>query len=85
MDGISRLFHRLGGEFWAHVGYPNDSGGDRPVYHGPGVMDSTVTESTGGQYSFRIMHRNDVISGQSGGPFFVWWDCELTSIPRASR
>ncbi len=49
-----------GGEYWAHVGYPSDSGGDRPVYHGPGVMDSTVTESTGGRDSFRIMHRNDV-------------------------
>jgi V8-like Glu-specific endopeptidase len=65
------------GEFWGHVGYPTDSGGDRPVYHGPGVMDSTITESTGGRDSFRIMHRNDVIPGQSGGPFFGWWDGEV--------
>jgi V8-like Glu-specific endopeptidase len=66
-----------GGEFWGHVGYPSDSGGDRPVYHGPGVMDSTVTESAGGRDSFRIMHRNDIIRGQSGGPFFGWWDGEV--------
>lgn len=66
-----------GGAYWAHVGYPSDSGGDRPIYHGPGVMDSTVTESTGGRDSFRIMHENDVIPGQSGGPFFGWWDGEV--------
>jgi hypothetical protein len=66
-----------GGEFWGHVGYPSDSGGDRPVYHGPGVMDSTVTESAGGRDSFRIMHRNDIIRGQSGGQFFGWWDGEV--------
>lgn len=66
-----------GEPYWAHVGYPNDvGGGDRPVYHGPGTMDSTVTESSGGRDSFRVMHRNDVIPGQSGGPYFGWWDGE---------
>jgi hypothetical protein len=74
-----------GGESWGHAGYPVIPACDRLVYHWPGVMDSTVTESTGGQDSFRIMHRNDVIPGQSGGPFFVWWDGELTSLPWASR
>jgi V8-like Glu-specific endopeptidase len=58
-------------------GYSGDSGGDRPIYHGPGVMDSTAVESTGGRDAFRIMHENDVFRGQSGGPFFGWWDGEV--------
>jgi V8-like Glu-specific endopeptidase len=66
-----------GGAFWAHVGYPSDLGsGSRPVFHGNGVMDNTVTESSGGRDSFRIMHQNDVIPGQSGGPYFGWWEDE---------
>jgi hypothetical protein len=63
-----------GGSYWAHVGYPGDmAGGQRPAFHGPGVMDSTFTESLGGRDSFGIRHRNDVWPGQSGGPFFGWW------------
>jgi hypothetical protein len=67
-----------GGSYWGHVGYPGDmSGGTRPAFHGPGVMDSTFTQSLGGRDSFGIRHRNDVWPGQSGGPFFGWWDGEV--------
>ncbi|MFJ9642837.1 trypsin-like serine peptidase [Streptomyces sp. NPDC101206] len=60
---------------WGHVGYPFDIGsGVRPVYHPRGVMDRTVAESTAGRDSYRIVHRNDAVGGQSGGPFFGWWD-----------
>jgi hypothetical protein len=66
-----------GDAYWGHVGYPNDMGsGKRPIFQGSCVMDSTVTESSGGRDAFRIMHRNDVIPGQSGGPYFGWWDGE---------
>jgi V8-like Glu-specific endopeptidase len=59
---------------WAHIGYPWDIGsGVRPVYTTNGVMDSTVTESFGGHNAFRVMHRNDVTPGQSGGPYFGWF------------
>jgi V8-like Glu-specific endopeptidase len=62
---------------WAHIGYPFDIGaGVRPVYTTNGVMDSTVNESSGGRNSFRVMHRNDVTPGQSGGPYFGWWSGE---------
>jgi V8-like Glu-specific endopeptidase len=63
-----------GGSYWGHIGYPGDmSGGTRPAFHGPGVMDSTFTQSLGGRNSFGIRHRNDVWPGQSGGPYFGWW------------
>jgi hypothetical protein len=62
---------------WAHIGYPWDIGsGVRPVYTTNGVMDSTVSESSGGRTSFRIVHRNDLTPGQSGGPYFGWWSGE---------
>ncbi|MGW4203210.1 trypsin-like serine peptidase [Streptomyces sp. NPDC004726] len=62
---------------WSHVGYPFDIGaGVRPVFHGDGVMDSTISENTSGRNSFRIMHRNDTADGQSGGPYFGWWPGE---------
>jgi V8-like Glu-specific endopeptidase len=67
-----------GGSYWGHVGYPGDmAGGQRPAFHGPGVMDSTFTESLGGRDSFGIRHRNDVWPGQSGGPFFGWWSGQV--------
>ena len=66
-----------GGAYWAHVGYPGDLGGSvRPVFDGSGVIDSTISESTGGRSSFRMMHRNDYWFGQSGGPAFGWWGSE---------
>lgn len=66
-----------GGAYWAHIGYPSDLGGStRPIFHGNGVIDSTISESTGGRSSFRMMHRNDYWFGQSGGPAFGWWNGE---------
>lgn len=66
-----------GGAYWAHVGYPSDLGGStRPSFHGNGVIDSTISESSGGRSSFRMMHQNDYWFGQSGGPAFGWWDGE---------
>lgn len=66
-----------GGDFWGHVGYPNDlAAGSRPAFVGYQAMDSTFTRTIGGRDSFGIRHRIDVIPGQSGGPYFGWWDGE---------
>ena len=66
-----------GGSYWAHVGYPSDmAGGQRPAFHGNGVMDSTKSKSASGRSSFLIKHKNDIWPGQSGGPFFGWWSNE---------
>lgn len=64
-----------GQAFWTHVGYPSDiSGGTRPVFVGNGAIDSDFTRTVGGRDSFGLRHRIDVIPGQSGGPYFGWWD-----------
>ncbi len=66
-----------GGNFWGHVGYPTDlASGSRPAFIGYQAMDSTFTRTIGGRDSFGIKHRIDVIPGQSGGPYFGWWDTE---------
>jgi V8-like Glu-specific endopeptidase len=63
-----------GGAYFAHVGYPFDiAGGRRPVFHGPGVIDSCPSESFGGRTGLRLLHQNDIEPGDSGGPFFGWW------------
>lgn len=66
-----------GGNYWGHVGYPNDlANGSRPAFIGYQAMDSTFTRAIGGRDSFGIKHRVDVIPGQSGGPYFGWWGNE---------
>jgi V8-like Glu-specific endopeptidase len=66
-----------GSAFWSHVGYPGDlAGGQRPAFFGSGVMDDTFSQSLSGRSSYGIRHRNDIWPGQSGGPFFAWWDNE---------
>lgn len=66
-----------GSDVWAHIGYPNDvSGGTRPVFAAGGAVDSTFTRTVGGRDSFGLRHQIDVIPGQSGGPYFGWWEGE---------
>ena len=66
-----------GGNYWGHIGYPNDlAGGQQPAFIGYQSFIDTESESTGGHDSFLIDHDIDVIPGQSGGPYFGWWDNE---------
>jgi V8-like Glu-specific endopeptidase len=66
-----------GGNYWGHVGYPNDlAGGKEPAFIGYQPFIDTETESTGGRDSYLIDHDIDVIPGQSGGPYFGWWGSE---------
>jgi V8-like Glu-specific endopeptidase len=66
-----------GGDYWGHIGYPSDlAGGKRPAFVGYQKFDSTFTGTTSGRTSYGIKHKIDVIPGQSGGPYFGWWDSE---------
>lgn len=63
-----------GPAYWAHVGYPSDlASGFRPAFIGPEAMVSTFERTVGSRHSFGIKHKVDVMSGQSGGPFYGWW------------
>jgi V8-like Glu-specific endopeptidase len=66
-----------GGDYWGHIGYPSDlAGGKRPAFVGYQKFDNTFTGTTSGRTSYGIKHKIDVIPGQSGGPYFGWWDNE---------
>lgn len=56
---------------WVTVGYPVDFGGMVPVYQNGVYLDEDPFDYGGG----RAMTTNaDLAKGQSGGPFFAWWD-----------
>lgn len=66
-----------GGDYWGHIGYPSDlAGGKRPAFIGYQKFDNTFTGTTSGRTSYGIKHKIDVIPGQSGGPYFGWWENE---------
>jgi V8-like Glu-specific endopeptidase len=66
-----------GGNYWGHVGYPNDlGGGTRPIFIGYQSFINEDSASVGGRSSYRIRHEIDVIPGQSGGAYFGWWSGE---------
>ena len=57
---------------WRHIGYPNDlAGAEQPSYERDITLDGRDTDT-----AREIWHRGDVSVGQSGGPFFAWWDNE---------
>lgn len=59
-----------GGTYWTHVGYPGDLGS----YQRPTRQTGIAGTSTDTTVHTRITHFGDVWFGQSGGPFFGWWD-----------
>lgn len=66
-----------GGDYWGHIGYPGDlASGQRPAFIGYQHFDGEDEQSTGGRDSYEINHKIDVFPGQSGGPYFGWWDSE---------
>lgn len=59
-----------GQPWWFHAGYPGDlTGSQRPIWQG-----SIALDGKGDEVHQRIAHQGDVWPGQSGGPFFAWWD-----------
>lgn len=68
-----------GGNYWSHIGYPGDlASGTRPSFQGGFSLNGDDFQPATHQ---AIYHRADVWPGQSGGPFFGWWDGE--AWPRA--
>lgn len=64
--------------YWRHIGYPGDlAAGQRPSYERDIALDGEGSDSNSHK---RAWHKGDVWPGQSGGPFFAWWDGE--SWPR---
>jgi V8-like Glu-specific endopeptidase len=63
-----------GGAYWSHIGYPGDvSGGTRPTFQGNFGLNGDDAQPATNQAMY---HLADVWPGQSGGPFFGWWDSE---------
>lgn len=61
-----------GGAYWSHIGYPGDlTGGNRPTFEGSISLDGVWWEPDSHE---AMSHRADVWPGQSGGPFFGWWN-----------
>jgi V8-like Glu-specific endopeptidase len=61
-----------GQAFWTHAGYPGDlTGGQRPTYQTGIALDGDFWTPDQAQ---RIDHQGDVWPGQSGGPFWGYWD-----------
>ncbi|NBB17918.1 hypothetical protein GVN20_00995 [Runella sp. CRIBMP] len=61
-----------GGLYWSHVGYPGDlTGGQRPTFQGNFALNGADELADAHQY---LTHKADVWPGQSGGPFFGWWN-----------
>jgi V8-like Glu-specific endopeptidase len=62
-----------GGTYWSHIGYPTDLvSGERPAFIGDVSLDGTDQDDA----HQAMHHRGDVWPGQSGGPYFGWWDGE---------
>lgn len=63
-----------GGAYWSHIGYPGDlTGGSRPSFQGGFSLNGDDAQPSTNQAMY---HQADVWPGQSGGPFFGWWDGE---------
>ena len=61
-----------GGAYWTHVGYPGDlTGAQRPTYQNAIALDGDFWTTDAHE---RIDHKADVWPGQSGGPFWGYWD-----------
>lgn len=68
-----------GGNYWTHVGYPGDlSGGNRPYFQNGVALDGAWWQFDSHE---AMSHQGDVWPGQSGGPFFGWWQGDVG--PRA--
>ncbi len=61
-----------GGAYWTHVGYPGDlTGTQRPTYQNGIALDGDFWSFDSAQ---AIYHKADIWPGQSGGPFWGYWN-----------
>ena len=60
-----------GGAYWTMCGYPGAiAGGERPSYQ---IRIRVIDDDSDGD-ALEIEHRGDASDGNSGSPFFGWWD-----------
>ena len=61
-----------GGAYWTHAGYPADlTGTQRPTYQTGIALDGDFWSADDNE---SISHKADVWPGQSGGPFWGYWN-----------
>jgi V8-like Glu-specific endopeptidase len=61
-----------GGAYWTHAGYPGDlTGTQRPTYQTSIALDGDFWSADDNE---SMSHKADVWPGQSGGPFWGYWD-----------
>ncbi|WP_268846334.1 trypsin-like serine peptidase [Flavobacterium aestivum] len=61
-----------GGAYWTHAGYPADlTGTQRPTYQTDISLDGDFWSADDNE---SMTHHGDVWPGQSGGPFWGYWD-----------
>jgi V8-like Glu-specific endopeptidase len=61
-----------GGAYWTHAGYPGDlTGTQRPTYQTDISLDGDFWSADDNE---SMTHKGDVWPGQSGGPFWGYWD-----------
>lgn len=59
------------GAYWTLCGYPDaHAGGERPAYQ---TRIRVIDDDSDGD-ALEIEHRGDASNGNSGSPFFGWWD-----------
>jgi V8-like Glu-specific endopeptidase len=59
------------GDYWTLCGYPGEiASGERPSYQ----TQISVIDDDGDGDALEIEHRGDASHGNSGSPFFGWWD-----------
>lgn len=71
-----------GGAYWTHAGYPADlTGMQRPTYQTGIALDGDFWSADDNQ---SMNHRGDVWPGQSGGPFWGYWDGQPYAVATQS-
>lgn len=61
-----------GGAYWTHAGYPGDlTGTQRPTYQTGIALDGDFWSADDNE---SMGHKADIWPGQSGGPFWGYWD-----------
>ncbi|WP_080777464.1 trypsin-like serine peptidase [Chryseobacterium phocaeense] len=61
-----------GKAYWTHAGYPGDlTGGQRPTYQTDIALDGDFWSADDNE---SMSHKADIWPGQSGGPFWAYWD-----------
>lgn len=71
-----------GQAYWTHAGYPGDlTGLQRPTYQNGIALDGDFWSADDNQ---SLAHKADIWPGQSGGPFWAYWDGQPYAVATQS-